>query len=147
MQLALLGHGHLAQRIEDWAASGARRGIEYRYPLLDRRLLEFALGLPPEQFRRGRWGRWLMRHALRDALPASVCWHPSKREVARPGPSDPVLAGVLAAVRRRLAARAGPPSRARYVDMPRLLRRLDAPGPGPIRQPGKLQAALQFLDW
>ena len=147
MQLALLGHGHLAQRIEDWAASGARRGIEYRYPLLDRRLLEFALGLPPEQFRRGRWGRWLMRHALRDALPASVCWHPSKREVARAGPADPVLAGVLAAVRRQLAVRADPPSRARYVDMPRLLRHLDARGPGPIRQPGKLQTALQFLDW
>lgn len=45
-----LRRGYLVQRIEDWAASGARRGIEYRYPLLDRRLLEFALGLPPEQF-------------------------------------------------------------------------------------------------
>ena len=29
--------------------------MEYHYPLLDRRLLEFALGLPPEQFKRGRW--------------------------------------------------------------------------------------------
>ena len=147
MQLALLGHGHLAQRIEDWAASGARRGIEYRYPLLDRRLLEFALGLPPEQFRRGRWGRWLMRHALRDVLPSSVCWRPSKREAARVGPAKPVLAGVLSVVRRQLAARGAPPSRAKYVDMPRLLRRLDAHGPETLRQPGKVQAALQFLDW
>ena len=77
--------------MEGWAASGARRGIEYRYPLLDRRLLELALGLPPGQFRRGRWGRWLMRHALGachagssircfpaegPVLPPEVCWNP-----------------------------------------------------------------------
>ena len=53
-QARLLRSGHLCQRIEGWAASGARHGIAYRYPLLDRRLLELALGLPPEQFRRGR---------------------------------------------------------------------------------------------
>ena len=64
MQLHLLQLGHLGTRIDGWTASGARRGIEYRYPLLDRRVLEFALGLPPEQFRRGRWSRWLMRHAV-----------------------------------------------------------------------------------
>lgn len=32
--------------MEGWAASGARPGIEYAHPLLDRRVLEFALGLP-----------------------------------------------------------------------------------------------------
>ena len=86
-QLQLLQHGGLGMRIESWAASGARHGIEYRYPLLDRRMLEFALGLPPDQFRRGRWTRWLMRHALSSPgsegaagapLPAEICWNPSK---------------------------------------------------------------------
>ena len=57
MQLYLLQKGYLSRRMEGWAASGAHHGIEYRYPLLDRRVLEFALGLPPEQYRRGRWSR------------------------------------------------------------------------------------------
>ena len=56
--------GILSMRLEGWAARGAHYGLEYRYPLLDRRLLEFALGLPPEQFKRPAAARWLMRHAL-----------------------------------------------------------------------------------
>ena len=147
MQLALLGYGHLAQRIEDWAASGARQGVEYRYPLLDRRLLEFALGLPPEQFRRGRWNRWLMRRALREVLPACVRWQRSKRGPVRAKSGNQLLAGVLSAVRRHLDARSEPPSRARYIDMTRLLKRLGTDSPKKVSQPGKVLAALQFLDW
>ena len=40
-------------------------------------------GLPPEQFRRGRWSRWLMRHALRAVLPPEVCRHLDKDDPAR----------------------------------------------------------------
>ena len=143
-QLRLLQAGHLADRIEGWAASGARRGIEYRYPLLDRRLLEFALGLPPEQFRRGRWGRWLFRHGLRTVLPAAVCWNRSKTDPARSEAMTNAVAEAFPAVRRLLAAQ--PPSRAGYVDMPRLLERLDAEQ---FRsQPeGPVIRALQFIDF
>ena len=142
-QLGLLQAGHLADRIEGWAASGARRGIEYRYPLLDRRLLEFALGLPPEQFRRGRWGRWLFRHGCTPMLPAEVCWNRSKRDPARSEPLRDAIAEALPAIRQRLAAH--PPARASYVDMPRLRERLDAER---FRsQPeGPVMRALQFLD-
>ena len=146
-QLWLLQAGHLAERIEGWAAGGVRHGIEYRYPLLDRRLLEFALGLPPEQFRHGGWSRWLMRRALAPMLPAEVCWHPGKTDPARVGAFVAAFVGALPVVRRTLEARAEPPSRARYIDMPRLLERLDAerfraePHVAPIR------AALQLLDF
>ena len=127
VQLQSLRYGYLNALTEGWAASGARRGIEYRYPLLDRRVLEFALGLPPEQFRRGRWGRWLMRHALRPVLPPLVCWQEDK-------PGDPArvtslldaFADALPPVRRALEARAAPPARSGYIDMPRLLEELDA---------------------
>ena len=141
-QQRLLQAGHLAERIEGWAASGARRGIEYRYPLLDRRLLEFALGLPPEQFRRGRWGRWLMRDGLRAVLPREVCWNRLNRDPARSEPLRDAIAEAFPAIRRLLAAR--PPSRAGYVDMPRLLAHLDADR---FRsQPGPVMKALTFLD-
>ena len=147
-QLWLLQSAHLGARIEGWAASGAKRGIEYRYPLLDRRVVEFALGLPPEQFRRGRWSRWLMRHALRAVLPPEVCWNPDKEDPARFEPLQEAFLGAVPAIREALAARAAPPSRAGYVDMARLLGALDAERlrAGPRGAP-MIAPALQFLDW
>ena len=47
-QLHRLRRGHLSQRMEAEVAGGARCGLEYRHPLLDRRLVEFALSRPPE---------------------------------------------------------------------------------------------------
>ena len=145
-QVRLLQFPHLSVRIEGWAASGARRGIEYRYPLLDRRVLEFALGLPPAQFRRGRWGRWLMRHALRTILPSEVCWRASKEDPARFEAMRAAFFGAVPAIREELAGAA--PSRAGYVDMARLLRSLDEDWLRTEAQidPG-IGTALQFLDW
>ena len=146
-QLWLLQAGHLAERIEGWAAGGVRHGIEYRYPLLDRRLLEFALSLPPEQFRHGRWSRWLVRRALDPMLPAEVCWNPGKADPARFEPMAAAFAGALPVVRRKLDARMEPPSRARYIDMPRLLERLDTERFRARPQIAPIRAALLLLDF
>ena len=145
-QLALLRHGHLERRIEDWAASGARLGIVYRYPLLDRRLIEFALGLPSEQFRSGPWNRCVMRRALDGILPREICWNPSKREVALAAAEDGRRAA-FATIRDHLVARTGPLTRSRYVDMPRLIAALDPQALETSRHGAKLLIALQILDW
>ena len=147
MQLHFLQKGHLSRRMEGWAASGARHGIEYRYPLLDRRVLEFALGLPPEQYRRGLWSRWLMRRALDPVLPPEVCWHTDKRDPARFEPLEDAVAEALPVVRQLIEERPAPPSRARYLDLPRLLAELD---PGRWRASGRYSPvvnALRFLDF
>ncbi|MEM7134906.1 MAG: asparagine synthase-related protein [Chloroflexota bacterium] len=81
-QLVLLARGHLTQRIEGWASSGRRGGIIYSYPLLDRRMVEFALGLPPEMYFKKGWKRYLFRHAMSGILPDEVRWNKSKREPA-----------------------------------------------------------------
>lgn len=167
-QLLLLRHGGLNERMEAWAASGVRRGIEYRYPLLDRRLLELALRLPPEQFRRGRWSRWLMRHALgrtglarhprscrahgegplRNAvLPSEVCWSPLKTDPARHEPVAAALDEAFLAVRAELKTVAEAPSRAACFDMPRLLERLDACRFRRTPYPEVLYNALLLLDF
>ena len=146
-QLRLLQDGHLVQDTELLAASGARHGLEYRYPLLDRRLLEFALGLPPEQFRRGGWGRWLMRHAGQSLLPPELCWRLAKAdEHLLVGPSNYVIMEeVLSSVRRALEAGAASPARTRYVDMPRLLASLEA-GPAVSLREERLRGnALRIL--
>ena len=138
-QLWLLQSAHLGARIEGWAASGAKRGIEYRYPLLDRRVVEFAPGLPPERFRRSRW---LVRHALRAVLPLEVYSNTSKEDPARYEPLREAFLQALPSIREALAVRA--PSRAGYVDMARLLDGLDAKRP---RGAPLIAPALRFLDW
>ena len=49
--------------------------LEVRPPLLDRRIVEFACKLPLELKIRGRTGKYLLREAARDMLPASVYSH------------------------------------------------------------------------
>ena len=145
MQVRFLRDGHLSEFQEQWRARGVRQGIEYRFPLLDRRLLEFALSLPPDQFRRPGYNRWLMRHGLRRVLPPAVCWNRSKDDPARVEPVVEAIAAALPAVRRRLAGHT--PSRAPYVDMPGLLEYLDADRHRAAPRFAPLRAALQFLDF
>ena len=147
LQLRLLRAGHLAERIDGWAASGARHGIEYRYPLLDRRVLEFALGLPPEQFRRGRWGRWLMRRALDGILPSEVCWNRDKADPARWESTCRAGAEALVAVRGILDARAVTMSRSAYVDTVRVRDRLGRVSADSPELPDPLVNALRLLDF
>ena len=144
VQLAALRAGLLAQRMEGWTASGAPRGIEYRYPLLDRRLLEFALGLPPEQFRRGEARRLLMRNAMRTVLRPEVCWHRSKLDPARNDAMVDAFCAALPAIRAQLAAK--PPQCACYVDMRALGKCLEDPAEFRAR-PGPVMKALSFLDF
>jgi asparagine synthase (glutamine-hydrolysing) len=73
--------GHLSLRMEHWAASGARNGLVYRYPMLDRRLVEFALGTKPSRLPRNDQRRSLFRHAVGDLLP-SIDWEPVKSEAS-----------------------------------------------------------------
>ena len=146
-QLRLLQSGELAERMEGWAASGARRGIEYRYPLLDRRLLEFALRLPPEQFRHQGHQRPLMRRAAVPLLPPEVSQHIDKADPVRFTAVRDAFAAALPLAHQRLERRTGSLARAHYIDMPNLMDRLRQ---SPFRvwtHLPPLRVALQFLDF
>ena len=148
-QLELLTQGFSFRRVEALATSGPRHGLEYRHPLLDRRVLELALSLPPEQFIRGPTTRYLMRHALdlKAVLPPAVCWHESKLDPARLDALFAAWLEALPSIRRRLAVRAAPPHRARYVDVPRLLEWLAPAALGERTIRSGIPNALHFLDW
>ena len=75
--------GYIVSRIESWAASGACEQVEYRYPLLDKRLIEFSLGVPAELYRQQGHGRFLFRRAVSDILPSEIAWGTSKWEPKR----------------------------------------------------------------
>lgn len=63
---------HIAARAEVWAQFGARHGLAFSFPLLDRRVVEFSLSLPADLFIRGGFRRRLFRDAMTDVLPAAV---------------------------------------------------------------------------
>lgn len=66
-------HGrHIARRTEIWAEIGARHGLAYTFPLLDRRVVEFALSLPSDYFFSGGFRRRPFRDAMKDVLPEKV---------------------------------------------------------------------------
>lgn len=81
-QVRLLTSGHLTKRIESWAANGARSGIEYRYPLLDRRIIEFSLSIPGEMFFKDGWKRYLFRQTGNTLLPDEAQWQRMKVDAA-----------------------------------------------------------------
>lgn len=76
-----LDSGHLSLRMEHWAASGARNGLVYRYPMLDKRLVEFALGTRPSRIPGSDQRRSLFRRAAGNLLP-SIDWDPVKSEAS-----------------------------------------------------------------
>lgn len=73
---------HIAERAEVWAVTGARHGIGYAFPLLDRRVVEYALSLPGDLFLRGGVGRRLFRDAMSGVLPERVRQRRTKFQVA-----------------------------------------------------------------
>ncbi|MDG1389540.1 MAG: asparagine synthase-related protein [Halioglobus sp.] len=74
---------HLCNRLRSWYAAGLKDGISYRYPLLDRRIVEFALSLPPQYFRWQGEGRYLLRTVMADSPPLSLWYRNQKAEPAR----------------------------------------------------------------
>jgi asparagine synthase (glutamine-hydrolysing) len=72
-QIARRGRGGtLMHFYEMMERTAVRCGLELRHPLLDRRLIEFAVAVPDYVRRRGRVDRVLMRQAMEEIYPAAV---------------------------------------------------------------------------
>ncbi len=104
-QLELLNHGHVVRRLESWSADATRFGLEYRYPLLDRRLLELCLAMPENLWIRDGQSRYAFRLALEGILPESVRWRGNKADsIAQREQAEPRLKA-LAALHESVVAR------------------------------------------
>lgn len=75
---------HISDRTEAYAARGAAAGIAFAFPLLDRRVVEFALSLPSEYFLRDGFQRSVFRDAMSGVLPEVLR---GRHEKDRPFPS------------------------------------------------------------
>lgn len=78
--LARITHGHLTLRNESWARGGAPLGLTYLTPLQDRRVLEFAISLPPEFFTAREGTRRIFRAIAARHLPPERVHTPKNRE-------------------------------------------------------------------
>jgi asparagine synthase (glutamine-hydrolysing) len=68
----LMTSPHIAERAEVWAQTGARHGLAFAFPLLDRRVVEYSLSLPSDLCLRDGYRRRPFRDATTDILPERV---------------------------------------------------------------------------
>jgi asparagine synthase (glutamine-hydrolysing) len=64
----MLGAGHLQERCGYWSVTGLKNGLMYRYPLLDKRIIEYVLSLPSESICNAGNYRPLLREAFIDIV-------------------------------------------------------------------------------
>jgi asparagine synthase (glutamine-hydrolysing) len=117
MQLQRLTGGALQYRMEAWASHGAVLGLTYVFPLLDRRLIEFALSIPDYLYFRHGWKRWLYRTAMEGILPEAVRWNPDKYDDAANAQSRLAVAEAADTYRNLLRNRRDNP----FINVERLL--------------------------
>lgn len=108
VQLASLANGHLTFRLEAWAQLAAQHGATYRYPLLDRRVLECGLALPASMHRQQGYGRFAVRLAAAGILPDAVRWADKQTEAARVDAYWEAVEAALVRLDERKHAAVGP---------------------------------------
>lgn len=83
VQLGLFNLGNIQTRVECFTDSAWEARVEYRYPLLDKRIIEFALGLPAEYFRQNGIARFVFSEVCKDLLPDGIHSHKKIAESKR----------------------------------------------------------------
>lgn len=71
-------HTHVSQRLEYCSLTAKKYGIEYRYPLLDKRLIEFYLSIPPRLKAQNGIKRYTIRKAIEGLVPEKIQWRDDK---------------------------------------------------------------------
>ena len=102
-------------------AGEAEYGVQCRSPFMERHLVEWAVGLPPEQFLRDGQSRRLIRRMMAGRLPTQIL-HEQRRVRDR----DALPTSDLPAARATFERWRSDPSVAERIDLTRLLRLLDA---------------------
>ena len=82
-QLGLLYNYHLPERTECWAVTGRKNGVEYRYPLIDKRIIEYMLKVPSQLLVKDSiYTRIILREISEGLLPEAVRWRIGKNDPA-----------------------------------------------------------------
>jgi asparagine synthase (glutamine-hydrolysing) len=71
-QYKRITHNHIMERLEGSYLCGLRKEVEYRYPLLDVKLLEYFYSLPSHLKFKNGLGRYIFRQAMKGRLPENI---------------------------------------------------------------------------
>ena len=127
----------------DWFAKmRATFGIDIRTPAFDRRLVEFCIGIPEDQYLRNGHDRWLIRRAMRGQLPEDILT--SKSRGAQSADWFPRLTRERHHIAEELKRLAKNSDVASIIDLPRLAAILDD---WPDRQPPEFSFEARPLFW
>ena len=80
VHLKLLYNYHIPARTENLFNMGLRHGVEYRFPLLDKRIIEYMLSVPSELLFRDGYTRRVLRELSGEFLSQEMCWTDQKSE-------------------------------------------------------------------
>lgn len=81
--LNLLHNYHIPDRMDSWAVHAEKYGFEYKYPLLDKEVLEFWFSLPIEYTYCNMQSRFLYREAMKGILTEEIRVRGDKGESLR----------------------------------------------------------------
>lgn len=147
MMRAMIHDFSLTERMEAWAQAARPLGITYVYPLLDRRIVEFALSLPDHFFVRPGTRRWIFRQIIDPSVPDLVRYNDSKDEPNRVTKLRPALHGAMLQCADLIEAGGDKVERRHLVDIDRLIRVLRADEEKAVKKLFSKRAALQLLKF
>lgn len=115
---------HCFSETADWFAKlRATYGIDTRTPAFDRRLVEFCVGIPEDQYLHKGCDRWLIRRAMKGRLPDAVLT--SKKRGVQAADWFTRLTREREVISKELKKFSGSPDVASMIDLPRLMGVLD----------------------
>jgi asparagine synthase (glutamine-hydrolysing) len=127
----------------DWFAKvRANFGIDIRTPAFDRRLVEFCIGIPQDQYLRKGRDRWLIRRAMQGRLPDIVL--ANRKSGVQSADWFPKLTRERNGIRDEVKRLAENPVVASIVDLQRLTAILDD---WPDRQPPEYDSHAYPVFW
>lgn len=64
--------------VRSYQKVGWQYGVDVAHPFFDERMAQFSFAVPGKQLIRGPYPKWLLRNAMQNHLPDSVCWNVKK---------------------------------------------------------------------
>jgi len=144
-QIAMIRYGYISERMDCWSVAGAGFDLQYVFPLVDRRLVEFALGVPREIYQGDTLRRNLMREAMKGAVPDRLRLNPDKIEAARFADTFDAHHEIAPQLLKKLLEKNYHAERLKYVNLAAITRDIEKMAASKKVPYGKLDRALSFL--
>ena len=133
---------HCFSEAADWFTQlRARFGIDVRTPAFDKRLFEFCIGIPTDQYLHQGCDRWLIRRAMKGRLPDTVLYN--KKRGVQAADWHPRLTREIDTIASKVRSWTSNSDVASVVDLQRLSATLEN---WPERQPSVFSAESDLLS-